>query len=399
MIEVRHVRKVYGQTTAVDDLSFDAPAGQVTALVGPHGAGKSTTLRVILGLDAPQAGMATIADRAYRNLRRPLRLVGASLDRDAVHPGRTARNHLLWLARSHRIGARCVDEVLDQVGLAEHGRRRAGELSVAARQRLGVAAALLGDPGTIVLDEPFDGLDPEGVDCLCDLLRDTAAEGRTVLVASRLLPELDGTADHLVLLGRGRLIADTSVSALVDSASDGRVQVRTTRPTDTLEALVGSRNVSITVTEHDVLVVTGMSAPQVTAALEDAEVPTTEVSPHRASLVEACMELTRDGSDPTTEQKETDVQSFTALREEEIRPRTVRRWVWWLAGGVLLLVVLATAWMLLVWTMLTVTIEQPLQETQTSMARHDPAGGLQAASEAYTGPVGDRADLKEADDA
>ncbi|MCL2424634.1 MAG: ATP-binding cassette domain-containing protein [Micrococcales bacterium] len=340
MIEVRDVRKVYGHTTAVDDLTFDAPAGQVTALVGPHGAGKSTTMRLIVGLDAPDHGEVTIAGQAYCDLRRPLNHVGVSLDRDALHPGRTARNHLLWLARSHRIGTSRVDEVLEHVGLGELARRRAGELSVAARQRLGIAVALLGDPATIILDEPFDGLDPAGLEWVCELLRTSAAEGRTVLVASRLIAELDGTADRLVLVGRGRLIADTSASALVDQASDGRVQVRTDRRADALEALTGAA-VTVASTDHDVLVVTGMTAPQVTAALESADVPTTEVSAHRACLVEAYMELTHD-TDPTSEM-ETDMRNAPALPAQEATPTKVRPWVYWLVGGVVLFVVLLIA--------------------------------------------------------
>jgi ABC-2 type transport system ATP-binding protein len=214
-IEVRGIRKRYGRTVAVDDLSFTVEPGKVTGFVGPNGAGKSTTMRVILGLDAADAGTALVGGRPYRRLRFPLREVGALLDAGAVHPGRTGRNHLLWMAHSNGLARGRVDEVLDLAGLDTVARRRAGGYSLGMRQRLGIAGALLGDPGVLLFDEPVNGLDPEGVVWIRALLRRLAAEGRAVLVSSHLMSELAESAEQLVVIGRGRLLADTTVRELL----------------------------------------------------------------------------------------------------------------------------------------------------------------------------------------
>jgi ABC-2 type transport system ATP-binding protein len=213
-IEVRGLTKRYGRTVAVDDLSFRVEAGRVTGFVGPNGAGKSTTMRLLLGLDAPNAGEALVGGRLYRDLRAPLCEVGALLDAGATHPGRRARSHLLWLARSNRLPKERVDEVLALVGLTDAARRRAGGFSLGMAQRLGIAAALLGDPGVLLFDEPVNGLDPQGVRWVRELLKSLAAQGRTVLVSSHLISEMALTAEHLVVIGRGRLLADTTVAEL-----------------------------------------------------------------------------------------------------------------------------------------------------------------------------------------
>ena len=214
MIEARGLTKRYGSTVAVDALSFDVPPGVVTGFLGPNGAGKSTTMRLILGLDAPDAGEVRIGGRRYRELGWPLREVGAVLEARAFHPGRSARAHLAALAASNDLPGSRVEEVLGVVGLAEVAGRRAGQLSLGMAQRLGIAAALLGDPGVLLLDEPVNGLDPEGIRWIRDLLRSLAAEGRTVFVSSHLIGEIARTADHVLVIGRGRLLADTSVAEL-----------------------------------------------------------------------------------------------------------------------------------------------------------------------------------------
>jgi ABC-2 type transport system ATP-binding protein len=226
MIQVRDLSKRYGATVAVDKLTFDVLPGRVTGFLGPNGAGKSTTMRLILGLDAPTSGSVTIAGVPYRTLRRPLFEVGAMHESGAVHPGRSARNHLLALAQSNAIPRGRVDEVLGLVGLDGVAHRLAGTFSLGMTQRLGVAAALLGDPGILLLDEPVNGLDPEGVIWIRTLLRGLATEGRTVFVSSHLMSEMAVTADHVIVIGRGRLIADTSVGQLIAMSSGGHVRVR-----------------------------------------------------------------------------------------------------------------------------------------------------------------------------
>jgi ABC-2 type transport system ATP-binding protein len=232
MIEVQGLTKHYGKTLAVDDLSFSVQPGRVTGFLGPNGSGKSTTMRVILGLDRPTSGAARVNGRPYRELRAPLREVGSMLDAKALHPGRTAYNHVLALARSNRIPARRVGEVLDIVGLTEVAGRRAGQFSLGMSQRLGIGAALVGDPPVLMLDEPVNGLDTEGIRWIRDLMKGLAAEGRTVFLSSHLMSEMELTADHLIVIGRGRLIADTTVSRFIDANSQAVTLVRSPRASD-----------------------------------------------------------------------------------------------------------------------------------------------------------------------
>jgi ABC-2 type transport system ATP-binding protein len=292
-IGVRGLRKRYGPVLALDGMSFTVLSGQVTGFVGPNGAGKSTTMRVILGLDAPDAGAALIAGRPYRSLRRPLSHVGALLDASALQPSRSARNHLLWLAHSQGLTAGRVDEVVAQSGLQAAIRRRAGGYSLGMRQRLGIAAALLGDPPVLMLDEPFTGMDPEGMVWMRGLLRSLAAEGRAVLVSSHLMGELQDTADHLVVVGRGRVIADASVAELIAAASGDRVSVRTTAPAQAM-AVLSSAGAEVAATGPGTLIISGLAAERVVVLLSGGAVPFSEVSAHRASLEEAYMALTRD---------------------------------------------------------------------------------------------------------
>jgi ABC-2 type transport system ATP-binding protein len=292
-IEVRGLRKRYGPTVAVDGLSFRVEPGQVTGFVGPNGAGKSTTIRVILGLDAPDEGAALVGGRPYRTLRTPLREVGALLDAAAVQPGRRARDHLLWMAHSNGLPRRRVDDVLEIVGLAPVARRRVGAFSLGMRQRLGIAAALLGDPGVLMFDEPVNGLDPEGVYWIRGLLRTLAAEGRTVLVSSHLMSELEDTADRLVVVGRGRMLADTTVAELRATASDGRVLVHTTRPMDAAMLLTDA-GAGVETRDGGGLAITGLSAELIIGLLAARGLPITEVVGHRPSLEQAYLQLTRD---------------------------------------------------------------------------------------------------------
>ncbi|MFI6831740.1 ABC transporter ATP-binding protein [Kribbella sp. NPDC050241] len=292
-IEVRELSKTYGATVAVDGLSFTVRPGQVTGFVGPNGAGKSTTMRVILGLDAPDDGDALVGGRRYRDLASPLREVGALLDAAAIHPGRKARDHLLWMAQYNGLPARRVDEVLEQVGLTQAARRRAGGFSLGMRQRLGIAGALLGDPPVLLFDEPVNGLDPEGIVWIRGLLRSLAAEGRAVLVSSHLMGELEDSADHLIVIGRGRLIADTTVAELVSAASADRVVLRTSHRTQAMTVLA-TAGATVAATDHDRVTVTGLTSEHVIQLLNQHGLTFTEVAAHRASLEEAYMDLTRD---------------------------------------------------------------------------------------------------------
>ncbi|MEU8308416.1 ATP-binding cassette domain-containing protein [Actinomadura sp. NPDC048955] len=292
-IEVRGLRKRYGPTLAVDDLSFTVGPGQVTGFVGPNGAGKSTTMRMIMGLDRPDGGTALVGGRPYRSLRTPLCRLGAMLDASALHPARRARDHLLWLAHANGLPARRVDEVIGLTGLASAARRRAGGFSLGMRQRLGIAAALLGDPPVLMFDEPVNGLDPEGVAWIRGLLRSLASEGRAVLVSSHLMGELEGGADHLVVIGRGRLIADTGVADLLEAASGGRVEVRTAERREAMTALARA-GATVAASGPDAVTATGLAAERVVAVLTEAGVGFSGVGEHRASLEEAYMELTRD---------------------------------------------------------------------------------------------------------
>jgi ABC-2 type transport system ATP-binding protein len=292
-IEARNLRKRYGRTVAVDGLSFTVAAGLVTAFVGPNGAGKSTTMRMLLGLDAPDEGAALLGGRPYRSLSRPLREVGAALDAAAVHPGRRARDHLRWLAYAGGLPGRRVGEVLELVGLASVAGRRVGGFSLGMRQRLGIAGALLGDPPVLLFDEPTGGLDPEGIRWIRGLLRSLAAEGRAVLVSSHLMRELEGSADHLVVIGRGRLVADTSVRDLLAAASGDRVVLRTSMGQRAMTVLAGA-GATVAASDRDAVTVSGLPAERVVAVLNAHGVPFSEVAPHRATLEEAYLELTGD---------------------------------------------------------------------------------------------------------
>ena len=292
-IEVTGLRKRFGPAVALDGLSFTVLPGQVTGCVGPNGAGKSTTMRVILGLDAPDEGSALVGGQPYHRLRHPLSHVGALLDAAALQPSRTARNHLLWLAHSQGLAAKRVDEVIGQAGLQSAARRKAGGYSLGMRQRLGIAAALLGDPPVIMLDEPFNGMDPEGIVWMRGFLRMLAAEGRAVLVSSHLMSELEDTADHLVVIGRGQVIADTSVADLIAAASSGRVTLRTTARPQAMTVLTNA-GATVAATGRDTLTIAGLAADKIVALLGESAVPFAEVSAHRATLEEAYMEVTRD---------------------------------------------------------------------------------------------------------
>jgi len=293
MIEVSELRKRFGPVLALDGMSFTVEPGQVTGFVGPNGAGKSTTMRVILGLDAPDAGTALIGGQPYRSLRRPLTHVGALLDAAALQPSRSARNHLLWLAHSQGLTAKRVDEVVGLSGLESAVRRKAGGYSLGMRQRLGIAAALLGDPPVLMLDEPFNGMDPEGIMWMREFLRSLAAEGRAVMVSSHLMGELQDTADHVIVVGRGRVIADASVTELIARVSGGQVLVRTTMLDRAMRVLNGA-GAQVAATGPNTLAVTGARPDQVTTLLSRNAVHFSEVSAHRATLEDAYMDLTRD---------------------------------------------------------------------------------------------------------
>ncbi|GGT26925.1 multidrug ABC transporter ATP-binding protein [Streptomyces tanashiensis] len=292
-IEVIGLRKRFGPRLALDGMTFAVRPGRVTGFVGPNGAGKSTTMRVILGLDAAEEGRALVGGVPYRTLRRPLRHLGALLDASAFQPSRTARNHLLWLAYSQGVSPRRVDEVIEQAGLGTAARRKAGGFSLGMRQRLGIAAALLGDPPVVMLDEPFNGLDPDGIMWMRGFLAELARQGRAVLVSSHLMSELEDTADHLVVIGRGRVVADTSVSELLAEASGGRVALRTSAPPLATRVLHGA-GATVLATGPDTVEVTGLPDEEIVALLARNGVPFSQVSAHRATLEEAYMELTRD---------------------------------------------------------------------------------------------------------
>jgi ABC-2 type transport system ATP-binding protein len=292
-IEVAGLRKRFGPTLALDGMTFTVSHGQVTGFIGPNGAGKSTTMRVILGLDAPDAGHALIGGRPYVSLRDPLTQVGALLDAAALQPGRTGRNHLLWLAHSQGLGARRVDEVIALVGLQTAARRKAGGYSLGMRQRLGIAAALLGDPPALMFDEPFNGMDPEGIVWMRGFLASLAAEGRAVLVSSHLMSELQDTAGHVVIVGRGKVIADTSVADLLASVSGDRVMLRTAAGPQAAAVLERAGG-TVAVTDPGALMISGLPAERVVVLLSESSIPFAEVTAHRASLEEAYLELTKD---------------------------------------------------------------------------------------------------------
>jgi ABC-2 type transport system ATP-binding protein len=293
MIEAFGLTKRYGDKVAVDGLSFTVQPGVVTGFLGPNGSGKSTTMRMLLGLDRPTSGTASINGRRYADLRAPLCEVGALLEARAIHTGRSARNHLLALAATHGIGRQRVDEVLDTVGLTHVAHKRAGGFSLGMGQRLGIASALLGDPHTLILDEPVNGLDPEGILWIRTLLRALAAEGRTVFVSSHLMSEMALTATHLIVVGQGRLIADTSVAELTAASAGSIVRVRTEEAPQLRDLLAGD-GVSVTSSERDLLTVTGLSSAEIGQVAATARIALIELTPQQASLEEAFMELTRD---------------------------------------------------------------------------------------------------------
>jgi ABC-2 type transport system ATP-binding protein len=295
-VVVAGLRKRFGATQALDDMSFTVHPGVVTGFVGPNGAGKSTTLRVILGLDTPDQGEALIAGRPYQSLRRPLRHVGALLDAGAVEPGRSARNHLLWLARSQGITARRLDELIDLLGLAAVGRRKAGGFSLGMRQRLGIAAALLGDPPVLLLDEPFNGMDPDGIIWIRTFLRSLANEGRAVLVSSHLMGELEDMASHVIVVGRGKVIADATVADLLATVAADRIVLRSATPQRAADVLTAA-GATLTRTGPDTLSVTGLFSERIVAALTHNQVGFSELSVQRVSLEDAYLQLTRGQAD------------------------------------------------------------------------------------------------------
>ena len=299
MITLNELTKTYGPTTAVDGLSVDIRAGQVTGFLGPNGAGKSTTMRMILGLDRPTSGTALIDGRAYTTFAHPLREVGAVLDARAVHPGRSGRNHLLAMARSNGIPRTRVDAVLETVGLESVASRRAGTYSLGMNQRLGIAGALLGDPQVLLFDEPVNGLDPEGVHWIRELIRGLAAEGRTVLVSSHLMSEMQDTADQLLIIGRGRLIADAPVDEVIAGSSRTGALVRAPQA-DALGAYLRDHGLAVEQAADHELIVTGGSLARIGDLALAAGIPVHELSPRLASLEQAYLELTADSVEYAT---------------------------------------------------------------------------------------------------
>ncbi|MDQ1717892.1 MAG: type transport system ATP-binding protein [Pseudonocardiales bacterium] len=308
MIEVENLSKRYGDKLAVDGLSFLVQPGIVTGFLGPNGAGKSTTMRVIAGLDEPSAGRVVVNGRRYRSARTPMAELGVLLEARAVHTGRSARNHLLALAQTNGISGRRVDEVIDMVGLRNVAGTRVGGFSLGMGQRLGVASALLGNPQAVVLDEPANGLDPEGVLWMRTMLKSLAADGHTVFVSSHLMSEMAQTATRLVVIGRGRLIADTSVEEFVARASTSTVTVRTPEAAR-LRGLLLAPDISVTNGEPDLLQVDGLTAEQIGTIAWQAHVPIYELAIQQASLEQAFMTLTSD----SVEYRSTDTMDAGAV--------------------------------------------------------------------------------------
>ncbi|MFE0172014.1 ATP-binding cassette domain-containing protein [Streptomyces sp. NPDC059002] len=292
-IDVQDLTKEYGTTRAVDALTFSVRPGRVTGFLGPNGAGKSTTMRLVLGLDRPTSGTATVGGRSYATLEDPLRHVGALLDAQAAHGSRTAHSHLLALAVSNRLPERRVDEVLEEAGLASVAGRRIKTFSLGMRQRLGIAAALLGDPGVVMLDEPSNGLDPEGIIWIRELMRRLAREGRTVLVSSHLMNETATFADHLVVLGRGRLLTDTSMREFIEAHSRPRVRVRTTDPA-ALRGVLSGKGHTLGEADDGRWTVDGARAEEIGAIAAAAGIPVLELADEEASLEQAYLALTAD---------------------------------------------------------------------------------------------------------
>jgi ABC-2 type transport system ATP-binding protein len=293
LIEAQNLTKDYGDKRAVDGLTFTVKPGIVTGFLGPNGSGKSTTMRLILGLDAATSGDVTVNGKHYRDHTAPLVEVGALLEARSVHTGRSAFNHLLALAQTHGIPRSRVDELIDLVGLREVAKKRAGQFSLGMGQRLGIAAALLGDPRTVMLDEPVNGLDPEGIHWIRNLLKGLAAEGRTVFVSSHLMSEMALTADHLIVVGRGRLIADTPTQEFLEQASGNVVLVRTPQAEE-LRGHVLQPDVTVVAIEPSVLEVHGLTARQIGETAARHGIVLHELTPQQVSLEEAFMDLTRD---------------------------------------------------------------------------------------------------------
>ncbi|MFJ6679305.1 ABC transporter ATP-binding protein [Microbacterium sp. NPDC091382] len=291
MIVAEGLTKRYGDKTAVDGVSFTVQSGKVTGFLGPNGAGKSTTMRMIVGLDRPTAGRVTLDGRDYRSLRSPLTEVGILLDAKAVHTGRSARNHLLAMAATHGIPRSRVDEVIEITGLQSVAKRRAGKFSLGMGQRLGIAAALLGDPQTLILDEPVNGLDPEGVRWVRQFVRAQAASGRTVLLSSHLMSEMSLTADHVIVLGRGRVLADAGISDLVSAWTRSAVSVRSPRAAE-LAQLVAGPDITVTSTESGLLDITGTTAAAVGDVAAQHGIVLHELTPRSGSLEDAYLALT-----------------------------------------------------------------------------------------------------------
>ncbi|MGO9822287.1 MAG: ABC transporter ATP-binding protein [Solirubrobacteraceae bacterium] len=293
MIEVTNVTKRYGDKVAVDDLTFTVKPGIVTGFLGPNGAGKSTTMRLILGLDAPNKGHTLVNGKPYRDHRSPLHEAGALLEARSVHTGRSAYNHLLALAQTHGIGRARVNDLIEMVGLRDVARKRAGGFSLGMGQRLGIASALLGDPRTVMFDEPVNGLDTEGIQWVRNLLRRLAADGKTVFVSSHHMGEMSMTAEHLIVIGRGKLIADTAVDDFVQRASKKAVRVRSPRVQELVELLVAP-DVAVEAVEPGVVEISGLSSEQVGTLAAEHGIVLYELVPQTASLEEAFLELTRD---------------------------------------------------------------------------------------------------------
>ncbi|WP_350351563.1 ATP-binding cassette domain-containing protein [Microbacterium sp. A8/3-1] len=301
MITAEGLTKRFGDKTAVDDVSFTIHPGSVTGFLGPNGAGKSTTMRMIVGLDRPTSGRAAVSGREYRQLRAPLTEVGVLLDAKAVHTGRTARNHLRAMAATHGIPASRVDEVIDLAGIGPVARKRAGKFSLGMGQRLGIASALLGDPHTLILDEPVNGLDPEGVRWVRQFVRHAASEGRTVLLSSHLMSEMAQTADHVIVMGRGKVLADAPLAELVRAWTTNTVRVRTPRAAD-LAAAVGGPDVEIVSSAPDLLDIVGLPSSRIGDLAAARGIPLHELTPTTGSLEDAYLALTGDSVEYRTKE-------------------------------------------------------------------------------------------------
>jgi len=296
MIEVNHLTKRYGKTVAVDQVSFKVEPGKVTGFLGPNGAGKSTTMRMILGLDAPTSGQVRVDGKSYHELREPLRSVGALLDAKAIVGGRSAANHLKWLADSNGITRRRVSEVLDIAGLSDVAGRKVGTFSLGMNQRLGIAAALLGDPSTVMFDEPINGLDPEGIVWIRNLMKSLALEGRTVFLSSHLMSEMALTADHLIVIGRGSIIANASTDDFINRNTAPRIRVRALEQYELAEVLT-QRGAVIERGSDGALVVTGLGAAAIGDAARIHDITLTELAPQGSTLEEAYFDLTKEVTD------------------------------------------------------------------------------------------------------